>query len=528
MDKGTLLLNGVFHTMNPRLPVAEAVAIRDGRLLAVGTEAEARAALGEGAAVRDIGGRCVLPGLTDAHLHLKWYAETLRAVDVETPTLQEAASRVSRPRGRVCARRLDHRLGMEPQRLGTRRPAGRGAPGPGGAAQSRCLESEERARAVGQLPRACRGGNRRGNSRSRRGANRAWTGRHAVRRPAGKRHGPRHVGDTETGAVGARRHDAGRAGSSSPGWSHRRVHDFDSALVLQALAELDARGELTLRVVKGIPHENLDAAIAMGVRTGFGGERVRLGQVKMFADGALGPQTAWMLAPYEGTWNTGIGTLTEEQLVRDIGRANAAGLACAVHAIGDAACHVGAERLREGGASRRTGLQNRLEHAQLLHPEDLARLVKLGVTASMQPLHATSDMLIAERYWGGRCAGAYAWMSLLRLGTALAFGSDCPVEIPDPLAGIHAAVTRRRRDGSPGPEGWRPEQKLTVGAAVNAFTLGAARAGGREHELGSLEAGKLADLTVLDADIYRIDAHEIRGVKAAATIVGGRFVHDTL
>jgi predicted amidohydrolase YtcJ len=268
----------------------------------------------------------------------------------------------------------------------------------------------------------------------------------------------------------------------------------------------------------------------MGVRTGFGGERIRLGQVKMFADGALGPQTAWMIAPYEGTWNAGIGTLTEEQLVRDIGRANAVGLACAVHAIGDAACHVVLNAFEKAGLAT-TGSpapRNRLEHAQLLHPDDLGRLAKLGVTASMQPLHATSDMLIAERSWGERCAGAYAWMSLLRLGTALAFGSDCPVEIPDPLAGIHAAVTRRRADGSPGPEGWRPEEKLTVDEAVHAFTLGAARAGARENELGSLEAGKLADLTVLDADIYRIDPHEIRGARAAATIVGGAFVYDTL
>ena len=120
----------------------------------------------------------------------------------------------------------------------------------------------------------------------------------------------------------------------------------------------------------------------------------------------------------------------------------------------------------------------------------------------MQPIHATSDMLIAERAWGARCAGAYAWKSLLDEGTALAFGSDCPVETPDPLAGIHAAVTRRRADGSPGPEGWRPEQRLSVEQAVRAYTLGAAYAAGRERESGSIQVGKLADLTVLDRDIY--------------------------
>jgi len=137
-------------------------------------------------------------------------------------------------------------------------------------------------------------------------------------------------------------------------------------------------------------------------------------------------------------------------------------------------------------------------------------------------------MLIAERYWGARCAGAYAWKSLLDEGTALAFGSDCPVEIPDPLAGIHAAVTRRRADGSPGPGGWRPEQRLSVEQAVGAYTMGAAYAAGREEELGSIAPGKLADLTVLDRDIFSIDPQEIRNTKVSATMVGGRLVWGAL
>jgi predicted amidohydrolase YtcJ len=305
------------------------------------------------------------------------------------------------------------------------------------------------------------------------------------------------------------------------------IHDFDSSLALQALHELDAAGELTLRVVKGIPHENLAAAVAMALRTGFGSEHIRIGQVKMFADGALGPRTAWMLAPYEGTWNTGIPTLSEQQLVEDITRANAAGLGCAVHAIGDAACHAvlnAYERAAGPGARPR----NRIEHVQLLHPDDMPRLARLGVIASMQPIHATSDMLIAEAGWGRRCSGAYAWGSLLRTGTALAFGSDCPVETLDPIAGIHAAVTRRRVDGSPGPEGWYPAERVDIDPAVRAYTLGAAYAGCREGDLGSISVGKLADLTVLDRDIYAIEAHEIRAVKAAATMVGGRFVHDVI
>ena len=158
------------------------------------------------------------------------------------------------------------------------------------------------------------------------------------------------------------------------------VHDFDSTLALQAFLELEARGDLALRVVKGIPHEKLSAAIELGLRTGFGNGLLTLGPVKMFADGALGPQTAWMLAPYEGSWSTGIGTLTEEQMLDDISRANAVGIACAIHAIGDAACHVVLNAYEKAAASlgeARSGggpaqsLRNRVEHVQLLHPDDL-------------------------------------------------------------------------------------------------------------------------------------------------------------
>jgi len=137
-------------------------------------------------------------------------------------------------------------------------------------------------------------------------------------------------------------------------------------------------------------------------------------------------------------------------------------------------------------------------------------------------------MLIAEKHWGARCAGAYAWRSLVSSGAALAFGSDCPVEIPDPLAGIHAAVTRRRADGTPGGDGWRPEQRLTLDQAVHAYTLGAAFAGAREKDRGSITPGKRADLTIVSADIYALPPHEIRGVTAVATVAGGAFVHDSL
>ena len=245
-----------------------------------------------------------------------------------------------------------------------------------------------------------------------------------------------------------------------------------------------------------------------------------------------------MLAGYDDAPDDcGIAVNDDVVILDTVRRANGAGLACAVHAIGDRANRdildiyerVQAELAETGRAPWRP-LRNRIEHAQILHPDDVARLGRLGIVASMQPIHATSDMDIAEQHLGKRCRTAYAWRSILEGGAVLALGSDCPVEVIDPLAGIHAAVTRRRADGSPGAEGWYPEQRLTVEEAVRGYTWGPAYAAGMEDRLGSLEPGKLADITILDRDLWDIDPMEILNANVLGTIVGGTFGyrHDTL
>ena len=305
------------------------------------------------------------------------------------------------------------------------------------------------------------------------------------------------------------------------------VHCFDGPDAFAAYQMLKQRGELGLRIVKSIPRDQLDHALALGLRSGLGDDWLRIGSIKMFADGALGPQTAWMLESFEGSNGVGISTLSEPDMAESVRRANTAGLSCAIHAIGDRACRAVLDVYEKVGSRE---LRNRIEHVQLLHPQDYDRLGKLGIIASMQPIHATSDMLISDRYWGKRSAGAYAWRTQLAADAVLAFGSDCPVEKIDPLMGIHAAVTRRRADGSPGPDGWYPEQRLTVEEAVRGFTSGAAYAAGMEDRLGSLTPGKLADFTVLDRDIFEIETMEILNTRVDATILGGRFMWraDTL
>ena len=304
------------------------------------------------------------------------------------------------------------------------------------------------------------------------------------------------------------------------------IHNCEGQQALAAFQELRRRGELTMRVLTHIPSANLDAAIAIGLRDGFGDEWIRTHGVKAFSDGALGSRSAWMLSPFEDDpANTGIPTMTSEELHELTHKANGAGLSVAIHAIGDAANRAVLDAIEAARDATNAQLRNRIEHVQLLHPDDLPRLAQLGVVASMQPIHATGDIDIADLHWGARSATGYAWRSLLDAGTRLAFGSDAPVEDISPLLGIHAAVTRRRANGYPGPEGWYPEQRLTVHEAVYAYTMGAAYASGEETIKGSLTPGKLADLILLDRDIFHIDPMDIQHAQVLATMVGGRFVY---
>jgi predicted amidohydrolase YtcJ len=227
--------------------------------------------------------------------------------------------------------------------------------------------------------------------------------------------------------------------------------------------------------------------------------------------------------------NRGILNMDGEELFEHCRRAADVGMGMTVHAIGDRANHEvlnAYERLRkyetEKGLPR---LRHRVEHVQILHPNDAPRFAELDVIASMQPIHATSDMYAADRLWGERSAFAYAWRTQLNYGAHLAFGSDAPVESPNPFLGLHAAITRQRTDGSPSAEGWYPEQKLTLPEALSAYTLGAAYAANAEHRLGKLSSGYLADLIVLEQDIFSIDPGELPAVRVSATMIDGEWVY---
>jgi len=199
-----------------------------------------------------------------------------------------------------------------------------------------------------------------------------------------------------------------------------------------------------------------------------------------------------------------------------------------VHAIGDRAVHEvldGFEQLRAFESEHRfPALRHRIEHVQIIHPDDVHRLGQMDIIASMQPVHAISDMAVAERYWGPRARLAYAWHTQAEHGARLAFGSDAPVESPNPFWGLHAAVTRRRPDGFPGAQGWYPEQRLTVQAALEGFTIGAAYAAGMEDRLGRLSPGYYADLIVVEEDPFTCPPDALLTLRPSATMFAGEWL----
>jgi hypothetical protein len=257
------------------------------------------------------------------------------------------------------------------------------------------------------------------------------------------------------------------------------------------------------------------------------GDRLRIGGVKLYADGALGSRGAWLKRPYADKRDTrGLKFLTDSQLREQANAAAAQGYQVAIHAIGDAAnaqvISAYEQLSRKYGRDRRW----RIEHFQIVDPGDILRLAPAGIIASMQPTHQTSDRLMAEKRLGlGRLGGAYAWQTVLKSGAALAFGSDYPVESPNPFPGLTAAISRQDGSGQP-PGGRIPSERLTFEQALAAFTRGAAYAGFAEQRIGSLEPGKWADFILVDGDVSTMDAQTLANTQVLQTWVGGKKVWE--
>ena len=294
------------------------------------------------------------------------------------------------------------------------------------------------------------------------------------------------------------------------------VHDKDGWLgALGVFQQLQSEGSLSLRVWESHPKDELDTLLALPLRGPFGNDMLRLGYVKAFMDGTLGSQTARMLD------GSGVEITSRAELEETIVHAAERGFPVAVHAIGDRANR---DALDAFEATRETwrGLRPRVEHAQLLAPEDLPRFAELGVACSVQFSHAPSDRDLADRFWAEKTDGAYAYRSLWDSEALVANGSDAPIEELDPWAGICAGVLRTI-DERPA---WHPEQRLTLEQALIATCVNPAWLAGDEWRRGKLIPGFLADLVVLDRDPFTVEQEELSSIQVVATMVGGRWVHN--
>jgi predicted amidohydrolase YtcJ len=533
-----ILLSGKIWTVNSAQPEAEALAIGNGRILAVGKSDSIKGLTGDKTRVIDLKGRRVVPGFYDSHVHFLGSGQRLSEVALKDAAdeaefgrrLAEFDKKLPRDRwllggewdhdrtfngalpsaevidkyvtsGRpVFLRRYDGHMGVVNSRVLKEAGITSETPDPSGGVIYRKPDSKEptgvlRDNAMVLVDRLI---------------------------PA-----PSETEIVE--AVKAALEEAAREGVTS-------VQDMDGSdrqtriRLFRLYQNLAKTGQLTTRIDFRWPIAGWKQLADLGAESGLGDDWVKIGGVKGFADGSLGSSTAKFYESFlNEPGNTGVWVTPLEKMREYVLGADAAGLSIAIHAIGDQAnaemLNIFAEVARTNGPRDR---RFRIEHVQHLRPQDYPRFKEIGVIASMQPYHAIDDGRWAEgRIGAKRCASSYALRSLPDAGAKLALGSDWSVAPLSPILGIDAAVNRRTLDGKH-PEGWFPEQRISVQQAIEGYTVNSAYAGFEEKDRGSLEPGKLADLVVLSRDI--LDPREkdhIADTKVLMTIVGGKVVYET-
>jgi predicted amidohydrolase YtcJ len=507
-----IIENGVIRTMDPALPRAGALAVAGEKVAGgVGTHETALASPDR----VDLGGRSVLPGFSDAHVHFPTWALAQHQVRLEgTRSLAEAVERIAVAIGDVPPGRWLRGLGwrsgdwsppVEPTKEALDAVSGE-VPVALMAKDyhSLWLNSAALARANGDLQVS--------GGVVERAADGEPTG--VLREECAWHFRDNYVRPTVDEMVEASREGVRIANSRGV----TSVHDKDGWLgALAVWQELRAENALTLRVWQSLPHDYIDKLGELGVRSGLGDDLIRIGYIKAFMDGTLGSRTARLLD------GSGVQITSREELEDIVRRAARSGLPVAVHAIGDLA---NKEALDAFEATRDEwqpgGLRPRIEHAQLLAEEDIPRFAELGVAASVQFSHAPSDRDIAGRNWEGMTERAYAYRSLLDSGALLANGSDAPIEELDPLFGIRAGVLRTLDERGP----WHPEQAVTVEEAFQATCVAPAWLAGDERRRGKLIPGYLADLVVLDRDPFECPPEELGEIEVVATMLGGRWIFN--
>ncbi len=526
-----IIINGKVHTMDPRHPAAEAVAIYGNRIIAVGSSKDIKKLASSGTRTIDAKKQLVLPGFNDSHVHFLSGGFQLSSVDLrDADSQQEFAERIRRfaervPSGRwITGGDWDHERWPNAP-LPTKELIDRFTPdtpvfvsrldGHMALANSLALKLAGVTRQTLDPP-----------------------GGLIVRDKNGEPTGilkdaamsfvwkviPASSFEEKLAAARAATEHAARLGVTS-------VQDMSAGSDVGIYQTLLDRGELKTRIYAVSPLPAWERLARTGVRAHFGSDMLRIGGLKGFADGSLGSTTAFFYEPYRDAPNTrglaGDEMFPEGAMLNRVRQADRAGLQIMIHAIGDQANDLILTLFEQVG--RENGERDRrfrIEHAQHLRREDISRFARARVIASMQPYHAIDDGRWAEKRIGKeRAKTTYAFRSLLDAGATLAFGSDWTVAPLDPMLTIYAAVTRRTLDGK-NSKGWIPEQKISVEETVRAYTAGSAFAEFQENVKGTISPGKLADVVILSRDIFRIEPKDIEKTAVVMTIVDGKVVFE--
>jgi len=518
---GIAILNSRIYTGDPAKPWAEAISVQDGKVAAVGRNAEIKALCGRSTQIVELPGRLVTPGIVDAHLHFVSFGLYLQRVDLRDLTSisacrerLKAAVVKKRPGEWIIGRGWNEHIWTD-----RREP------------NAKDLDDLAPDHPV-MLVRCC--------------GHTVWINSMAMKlagitREAVDAPGARIERDANGQPIGLcreyrkiiekvippptleERKAAGlRAQSEALRYGVTGVHTCETLAEWDALAALEAERKLHIRVHHTLPPEEVEKAKTRGIELTKGSDRLWFGQVKLFADGTLGSGTALLHAPYADDPSTaGLECLTMAEMQERIELAYRHGGDVAVHAIGDLAT-TNVLNAIEGARKRFAGpKRDRVEHVQLMHPNDFTRFRAMDVVASCQPVHLHTDMLVAEKKWGmDRCKYGYAWKSMLKAGIKVQFGSDAPVEHINPLLSFHAAIARQNPAGEP-KTGWFPAERLTLEETLRAFTAVPAWVSRKEATLGTLAVGKTADLTVFAEDLSALAPEKLPSVQVEMTMVGG-------
>jgi TonB family protein len=528
--------NGNIYTVNDKQPRAEAIAVKGDKIIFVGSNKDAKAYEGKETKIVDLKGNTVVPGLTDSHYHLAGVGAREMNLNLEgTQSLDEFLAKVKERVEKTQAGAWVTGRGWietpwKPQTFPTRWDLDKISPnnpvyltradGHAGVANSAAIklagvDKNTPSPFGGEIMKDKQTGEPNGMFLD------------AAQSLVGRKIPPGGRAEAEQAIIlGVKR-------SIELGWT--QIQDAGGSYGdVDLYKKLYGEGKIKLRIYKALhgPSGNATRLIQEGASTGSFDNRFTLRTIKVVMDGALGSKGAWLLEKYSDYDTSGFTTVKEEELYPMLVAALKNGIQIETHAIGDRAnrtiINLYEKAFKEVPVAERKVKEPRwrIEHAQIVHPDDIPRFAKLGIIPSMQPSHAIGDLHFAPSRLGmKRLKGAYAWESFIKLGCKIAGGSDAPVERGEPMIEFYAAVSRKDTKGFTG-EGWHPEQAVTRAQALKMFTLWAANAAFEENIKGSIEVGKLADLTVLSADIMKIAEPEILKTRCVMTVIGGEVVYN--